>query len=239
MAAEGRRWLLRRDAGDREHVAEAIAEHLDGPMTALGIVFLLLVVAETVSAPRGALGTAFTVAGWLLWATFVAEFLIRLVIAPSTAAFLRRNWWQVVFLALPFLRFARIIARLRLRPVVRAGRVVSSTVRGTRIAARELTGRAAWLLTVTVIVVLTSSQLLYQFAGYTSYAQALHDAAYATVTGEPLSAQSAVARVAELVLAVYSVVVFAALAGMLGAYFLKSQAPGAPDGPSGPMGPQG
>jgi len=54
---------------------------------------------------------------------------------------------QVIFLALPFLRFARIVARLRLRPIVRAGRVVSSTVRGTRIAGRELTSRAAWLLT--------------------------------------------------------------------------------------------
>jgi voltage-gated potassium channel len=105
---------------------------------------------------------------------------------------------QVIFLALPFLRFARIVARLRLRPIVRAGRVVSSTVRGTRIAGRELTSRAAWLLTVTVIVVLTSSQLLYEFAGYTSYAVALHDAAYATVTGEPLSAETGLARVMDL-----------------------------------------
>lgn len=206
-------------------MADAIADRLDAPMTALGIVFVLMVVAETVIEPRGALGTAFTVGGWVLWATFVAEFVVRMVVAPSTAAFLRRNWWQVVFLVLPFLRFARIVARLRLRPMMRAGRVVSSTVRGTRIAGRELTSRAAWLLTVTAIVILTSSQLLYEFAGYTSYALALHDAAYATVTGEPLSSQAGMARVMELVLAAYSVIVFAALAGMLGAYFMQSRAP--------------
>ena len=223
--------MLRRAPAERERAAETIADRLDGPMTALGIVFVLMVIAETVIAPGGALGTAFTIVGWLLWATFVAEFIVRMVVAPSTGTFLRRNWWQVVFLVLPFLRFARIVARLRLRPVVRAGRVVSSTVRGTRIAGRELSGRAAWLLTVTAIVILTSSQLLYEFAGYTSYALALHDAAYATVTGEPLSSQATVARVMELVLAAYSVIVFAALAGMLGAYFMQSRAPqeGAPD----------
>jgi len=217
--------VLQRAPAERERAAETIADRLDGPMTALGIVFVLMVVAETAIEPRGALSIAFTIGGWLLWATFVAEFVVRMVVAPSTGGFLRRNWWQVVFLVLPFLRFARIVARLRLRPMVRAGRVVSSTVRGTRIAGRELTGRVAWLLTVTAIVILTSSQLLYEFAGYTSYALALHDAAFATVTGEPLSAQSAVARVMELVLAGYSVIVFAALAGMLGAYFMQSRAP--------------
>lgn len=230
MATDDRDPVLRRAPAERERLAEVIADRLDGPMTALGIVFVLMVIAETVIEPRGALSTAFAVGGWVLWATFVAEFIVRMVVAPSTAGFLRRNWWQVIFLVLPFLRFARIVARLRLRPFVRAGRVVSSTVRGTRIAGRELTSRAAWLLTVTVIVVLTSSQLLYEFADYTSYAVALHDAAYATVTGEPLSADTGLARVMELVLATYSVVVFAALAGMLGAYFMQSRGADAHDG---------
>ncbi len=45
------------------------------------------------------------------------------------------------------------------------------------------------------------------------------------MTGEPLSSQAGMARVMELVLAAYSVIVFAALAGMLGAYFMHSRAP--------------
>ena len=223
--------VLQRRAAEREHLAELIADRLDAPMTALGVVFALLVIAETVVQPVGGLGTAFTVAGWVLWATFVSEFLLRMVVAPSTGRFLRRNWWQLIFLALPFLRFARALARLRVRPLLRVGRVMSSTVRGTRIASRQLSSRIAWLVTVTVIVVLASSQLLFEFAGYSSYAVALHDAAYATVAGEPLSAESALARVVEIVLATYSVVVFAALAGMLGAYFLASRGPGSVDGP--------
>lgn len=218
-----RRPVLQRSAAERETIAGSIADRLDGPMTVLGIVFLLLVVAETVVAPRGALGVAFSVTSWVLWATFVLEFVVRMIVAPSTTRFLRRNWWQAVFLLLPFLRFFRVLARLRLRAVTRAGRVLSSTVRSTRLAARNLTGRVGWLLAITSIVVLTSSQLLYEFGDYPDYALALHDAAYATVAGEPLSAEGAFARVLEVVLAVYSVVVFAALAGILGAYFFEAR----------------
>lgn len=226
---------LRRPPAERERLSETIADRLDGPMTALGIVFALLVLAETAIAPTGALGTAFTVASWLLWALFVAEFVVRMVVAPSTGRFLRRNWWQVIFLLLPFFRFVRVLARLRLRPLTRVGRVASSTVRSTRIAARQLSGRIAWLVTVTAIVVLASSQLLYEFAGYSSYAAALHEAAYATVTGEPLTADIWLARFMEIVLAAYSVIVFAALAGMLGAYFLEARS----DRPAGAAPPAG
>lgn len=190
-------------------------------MTALGIVFVLLVVAETVVRPKGAVGTAFAVASWVLWAAFVAEFLVRMVVAPSTSRFLRRNWWQLVFLLLPFLRFFRVLSRIRLRAVTRVGRVVSSTVRGTRLAARKLAGRVGWLAAVTVIVVLASSQLLFEFAEYDEYALALHDAAYATIVGDPLTARGAVARIMELVLSIYSVIVFAAMAGIVGAYFVE------------------
>ncbi|HEX6256952.1 MAG TPA: hypothetical protein VFZ70_14190, partial [Euzebyales bacterium] len=176
---------------------------------------------------------AFSVASWVLWAAFVAEFVVRMVVAPSTSRFLRRNWWQLVFLLLPFLRFFRILSRLRLRAVTRVGRVVSSTVRGSRVAARELTGRVGWLAAVTVIMVLASSQLLFEFAGYGTYALALHDAAYATIVGDPLTATGVLARVMEIVLSIYSVVVFAALAGMLGAYFLEVRRPD-PDEPTAP-----
>jgi len=46
------------------------------------------------------------------------------------------------------------------------------------------------------------------------------------VSGEPLSADSGVARLLDVVLAVYSVAVFATVAGALGAYFLDRNRPG-------------
>ncbi|MDF2967903.1 MAG: hypothetical protein K0Q93_1681 [Nocardioidaceae bacterium] len=65
---------------------------------------------------------------------------------------------------------------------------------------------------------------------FTDYGRALHGAALATVTGEPPAADGAVARVLEVVLAIYSVVVFATLAGALGAFFLQKRGSGAAPG---------
>jgi voltage-gated potassium channel len=218
--AGGARRVLSREPSERERVAQALSERMDGPVTALGILFGLLVLADAVVAPTGALKTAFDVASWVIWAVFVCEFVLRAVIAPSTGEFLRRNWWQLVFLAVPFLRFTRILAR-----VARLGRVASSAVRSTRTAGAKLSSRLGWLSAVTSIVVLATSQVVYEFAPYEQYSGALHDAALATITGEPLSVPSGLTQVLDVVLALYSVVVFAALAGTIGAYFLEGREP--------------
>lgn len=202
----------------REALTELIAERLDRPMAALGIIFLLVVFAEGLATPGSGLASGLLVAGWVLWMAFVAEFLARLYIAPSKARFLQKNWWQILLLALPFLRFIRVLRVLR---AARAGRVVSSALRATRSARAALTARLGWLAAATVIVVLTSSQLLFEFGNSDNYAQALHDAIYAAVVGQPMTDDSAFARVLELLLAIYSVVVFATLAGTLGAFFLE------------------
>lgn len=67
-----------------------------------------------------------------------------------------------------------------------------------------------------------SSQLLYEFGEYPTYAEALHAAALAAIAGEPMGRPDAVSRLLGVLLAVVSVVVFATLAVTLGAYFLDS-----------------
>ncbi|WP_336924035.1 hypothetical protein [Aquipuribacter sp. SD81] len=202
--------------------AERLARRLDRPMSVLGLLFLLLVLAQ-VLATDPATQRVLQVAGWLLWGVFVAEFVLRAWVAQDQRRFWRRNWWQVLFLLVPFLRFARALTLLRftrVARVARVGSVLSAAVRGSRSGGRLLSGRVTWLALVTAVVVLASSQLLLVLGEHDSFAAALHDAALATITGDPLEAPGAVARVLEVVLGVYSVVVFATLAGALGAYFL-------------------
>lgn len=201
-------------------MAEAIAERLDGVMTALGIIFLLIVLGETLTRGEEPVQRALGVAGWVIWGLFVAEFGARLVIAPSTTGFLKRNWWQVLFLVLPFLRFLRL---LRLFRVARGGRVVSSAVRVGRSAGSKLAGRIGWLAAITSIVILAASQLLFEFGGYDDYGEALHQATLAAVVGQPLGREEGFAKVLEVVLAVYSVAVFASLAAGIGAFFLEQR----------------
>ena len=218
--------ITRRSYTERERWADELLDRLTPAMSALGILFVLVVLAEELARESSALSTVLAVAGWLLWAVFVVEFVARMVVAPDTGRFLKRNWWQVLFLVLPFLRFLRLIRSLRF---LRTGRVLSSAVRSSRSARRVLGGRVGWLGAVSAITVLGSSQLLYEFGDYARYGEALHAAALATITGEPLARPDAFAQVLEVVLAAFSVVVFATLAGSLGAYFLETRRP-APEG---------
>ncbi|WP_324273467.1 hypothetical protein [Blastococcus brunescens] len=201
---------------DHAPETEGLARRLDKPMGVLGLVFVLVVLGQSL-AREAWLVTTLTVLGWLAWAVFVAEFAYRALKATDKRRFWARNWWQVIFLAVPFLRFARALTFLR---AARVGGVLSAAVRGSRSAGRLLTGRIGWLTAITGVVVLASSQLLYVVGAYDSYGPALHDAALATVSGEPLSAPGGLARFLDVVLAVYSVAVFATVAGALGAYFL-------------------
>lgn len=212
--------ILARPDPERERLADEIADRLDAPMSALGIAFLLLVLAETIIEPQGFLGTVFQVASWMIVAAFVAEFALRLYVAPSRGRFVRRNWWQLIFLALPFLRIFRALRAVRILRLFRASRILSSALRATRTAGRRARGRIAWLGSVTAIAILAASQLLYELSDVDSYPDALYRAAMATITGEPTTLDG-VGRFLDVVLGSFSVVVFATLAGIVGAYLVE------------------
>ena len=227
LATDSVATLRRRQPAERERGVELLAARLDRPMSVLGVLFLLVVLGQNVATSPG-VQRAFTVVGWVLWAVFAAEFLLRLWLAPSRGRFLRRNWWQVAFLLLPMLRFLRGLALLRLvragrvLRVVRAGGVVSSAVRSSRSAGRILGSRLGWVAALSAIVVLASSQLLYTLGYYAAYGDALYAAALATIAGESLALEQGLPRVLDVALLTYSVGVFAALAGTLGAYFFDA-----------------
>jgi len=203
--------------------AESFAKSLDKPMGILGLLFLFVVLGQLV-ATQEALVSALTILGWVFWLVFVAEFLLRAYVARFQLKFWKRNWWQVIFLLVPFLRFFRSLQALRLFRLSRVGRlgaIVSASVRGTRSAGRLMTSRIAWLVAVTAVVALGSSQLLFATGAYDSYSDALFEAALTTVTGSGITSTEGFPRVLHITLATYSVAVFATLAGTLGAFFLR------------------
>lgn len=205
----------------RERWAEDLLDRLDAPMGALGVLFALLVLVETLSSPAGTVADFLSALSWVLWAVFAVEFLVRTAAAPSTGAFLRKNWWQLIFLVLPFLRFLRFLRALRaLRRGARVGRVVSSMVRTSRTAGRRLSSRIAWVGIATACVIVGGSQIVFEVSGALTYADALYGVAMATIGGEPLG-QPGWLRFLDVVLGVYSVGVFAALAGTIGSFFLE------------------
>ncbi|MDK1473217.1 hypothetical protein QNO07_07235 [Streptomyces sp. 549] len=211
------------DDAERQRYADDVLDRLTPVMSALGVLFLLVVLGERLAQPGSVLSAVMAVAGWSLWGCFVAEFLTRLLIAPDRRRFFRRNWWQLVFLLIPFLRVLRLVRSIRL---LRTGRVLSSAVRSSRSASRVLSNRLGWLGTVSAIVILASAELLYGFGVYASYAETLHAAALAAIVGEPFRSPDPYAKALEVALAVYSVAVFATVAASVGAYFVEERGPG-------------
>lgn len=210
---------------DKLIAAEAFARRLDRPMGILGLLFLFVVLGQLL-ATDAVLATVLGVLGWAFWAVFVVEFIARAAIAGFQRAFWKKNWWQVIFLLVPFLRFFRALQALRflrVSRVARFGGVLTAGFRGSRSAGRLLSSRI-WLLTaVTAIVILVSSQLLFITEAYDSYIDALYDTALLAISGEPLSVDTGFSRLLEVILSVYAVAVFATLAGALGAFFLRDE----------------
>ncbi|WP_346655149.1 hypothetical protein [Arthrobacter sp. 260] len=212
---------------DRLRSAEEFARRLDKPMGILGIIFLFIVLGQ-VLAEDPTLVLAFGVVGWVFWAIFVGEFLLRAYIGSFSGAFWRKNWWQLIFLLVPFLRFFRALQAFRLIRVARFARfggILSAGIRGSRSAGRLLSSRIGWLAAVTAVVILAASQLLYATGSHESYTEALFEASMATITGTGITPTDHFARILQVLLAIYSVAVFATLAGSLGAFFLRDQSP--------------
>ncbi len=187
-------------------------------MAALGLLFVAVVLAQGRAQQGTTLHRLLLAATWMLWLVFVGEYVLRLVIASNTSSYLRRTWWQVVLLAVPVFMLFRALLILR---IARPTRVALAAFRGGRSAGATLRGRAAWLGVVTAIVVFAAADLLYSVADVAPYGAALHAAALGAITGEPTGAASGVAQVLDVFLALYAVVFFATLAGMLGAFFLE------------------
>jgi voltage-gated potassium channel len=113
---------------------------LDVAMAILGVFFLGVVLAQLMVNEESPIESALEIAGWVLWSAFIAEFLLRMAIAPSSAAYLRRNWWQIPLLIVPFLRFVRLLHLLRPGGL---DKVISSTLRAGRSTARAIGDRMA------------------------------------------------------------------------------------------------
>lgn len=211
----------------RERLATLVERRLDVPMAILAVVWAGLVAYELV-APRDDL-TWLAVASNIIWAIFGVELLAKLVVSGHPVRFLRRHWPSVLFLILPILRILRVTRALRLVRVLPASRVVGSSYRAVGTARGLMAGRLQFLVATTVVVLFGSGQLLFVLergreGALTTLGDALWWAANlaiaANLVHEPVTLAG---RILAIVLSTYALVVFASLAGTLGAFFVESR----------------
>src|SRR5207248_863043 len=78
---------------------------------------------------------------WTIYACFAADFAVKLYLAPSAWAHVRRNWLDLVVLLLPLLRPLRLVRSARLLRLLRAARLLVFLAEGARKLRGILTGR--------------------------------------------------------------------------------------------------
>lgn len=215
---------------EREELLEHVSALLDRPMTALSVVWLVVVALQLAGRTDPALDFAATG----LWVLFVAHFVLELIIAPKKGLYLRRNWLTVVALAVPALRVFRIGA---LVPVLRSARalrglrlatVIGGANRGLRTARKVLQRRhAAFVGAVYVVVLLLGAGGMYALegppeGGLPSYGEALWwTAMQLTTLGAPYSPVTAEGRVLSLLLAIFAFTLWGYVTATLASLFVQ------------------
>lgn len=210
----------------RERLAAVVEDRLDPAMAVLGLLWVGFVLYEQV-APADQRDELALISN-VIWGVFVVEFLVKLWVSGHPVRFLIRRWPSVLFLALPALRVLRVVRAVRAFRLLPAARVISSGYRAIGNAGQLLRGRIAFLGATTVIAILSGGQLLYVFEARQGGAEGLGDAlwwaANLAISSTPyFEPETIVGRIVTLVLSAYAIVVFAALAATLGAFFVDTR----------------
>ena len=217
---------------ERWSVLEQLDEWLRLPMSILGLAWLLLVLAELVWGGS----QLFEVAGTIIWIIFIAEFVIRLLLAPDRSTFLRRNWLTVVALIVPALRFFRSLAVLRAARALRGVRLVrivgtaNRSMNALRVTLRRR--RFGYVLMLTGLVVLLGAAGMLSFepvteveGGFTSYGHALWwTAMLVTSIGSDYWPLTSEGRILALLLSIYGLAVFGYITASFASFFVGRDA---------------
>lgn len=214
----------------------ALEDWLETPMLLLSFAWLLIVVVEL------AWGTSrlLEVFGTAIWIVFLAEFALRLALAPGKLGFLRRNGLTIVALLVPALRLLSGLRLLRLTRVVRSARlvrIVGAANRGMNALRASLRRRGlGYVLATTVLVALLGAGGMLGFepageveGGFASYGEALWWTGMIIATmGSQYWPQTAEGRVLCFLLAVYGFTVFGYITASFASFFVGRDA-AAPD----------
>lgn len=200
----------------REELRERLDRYLDVPLALASVVMVLVAVLELSGEVAGPWRGRLVLLGWSLWALFFVEFAAKFALAPVKREYLRRNWLDVLVLAVPFLRFLKVLQVLRATRALPVFRLLVFGGRGSGAAVallrRRRLGQLA-LISALVILVGAAAGLLLESDAPGSTIADFGDAlwwsgALVTTVGSELYPVTAGGRVLGFVLMLYAVGVF-------------------------------
>lgn len=221
---ERQRWVLLR----------RIEATLEIPMIVLGLVWLALLIVDL----GWGLSPALEFLGLAIWIIFIADFVIKFVLAPAKLHYLRSNWLTALALLLPALRVFRVFRAFRaLRAAralrgVRLARLLTSLNRGMKAIGGTMQRRGfAYVALLTLAVTFAGAAGMYAFEsdaaprGLSSYGEALWWTAMVMATmGSEYWPVTTEGRILCLLLALYAFTVFGYVTATLASFFIGRDA---------------
>ena len=201
-------------------------------MALLAVVWLAIVFVELVKGSSKLLETV----GTAIWVIFIAEFAIRLLIAPNKLSFLKHNWLTAIALLVPALRLLRLGAIFRAARALRGFRlvrIVGTANRSMNALRRTLARRGfGYVAAFTLLVLLLGAAGMLSFepatevrGGFTSYGDALWwTAMLLTSIGSQFWPATTEGRVLTVLLSLYGFATFGYITATFASFFVGRDA---------------
>lgn len=237
---------------ERWELLQQIDEIAEKPLIALSFVWLVLLIIDLTAGLSPLLNNLV----YAIWALFILDFVVEIIIAPDYGRYLRRNWLTGLALLLPALRLLRLFRAVRVLRAARGlrsvnfVRVLTSINRGMRAVSKSLGRRGvSYVIALTLVVTFGGAAGMYFFegppaaaldgaaaveAGFADYADALWwTAMLLTSIGSEYWPVTAEGRLLTLLLALYGLAILGYIAGIVASFFIGAAgAPGQPPAPA-------
>jgi voltage-gated potassium channel len=223
-----------RERNDRWAVLRDLEGWLEKPMVVLSAIWLGLLIVELTQG----LSPGLEIAGGVIWAIFVLDFVLRLMLVPEKAIYLRNNLLTAISLVVPALRILRALRAMRALSAARAVRsfrlvkVVGTLNRGMRALGRTFARRGfGYVVALTIVVVLAGAAgiLAFERAVAGSPIHGYWDAVWwtamvMTTMGSDYFPKTPEGRFLCVLLALYAFAVFGYVTATLATFFIDRDA---------------
>ena len=149
---------------EREALLSKIEKTTETPMLILVVIMIGALVLPLVAELNKSLIMVLEIIDLIIWAVFIIELSIRVYIAPKRITFLKKNWLDLLLVALPFLRIFRIFRAIRAIRILRFVRIISVFSKFTQ-ELKNIFSRHGfhYLIAVFIGIITIGTVLIYHF----------------------------------------------------------------------------